>query len=64
MGGCGGPSDGPVLGPFRIRTGPLQAERGWLASGISRKIFCYTINVRHVSCKSDSASELRRYAMS
>ena len=58
-----GPVGGPVLGPFKNRTEALGAERRWLASGISRKIFCYTINVRHVSCKSDSISELRRYAM-
>ena len=25
-----GPVDGPVLGPFRSRTGALGAERGWL----------------------------------
>ena len=24
------PSGGPVLGPFKSRTEPLQAERGWL----------------------------------
>ena len=28
-----GPSDGPMLGPFRSRSEALKAERGWMMRG-------------------------------
>jgi hypothetical protein len=41
-----GPSDGPVLGPFKNRTEALAAERKWLASVSARRT--ETQDVRHL----------------